>query len=63
MVVVIDNTSETLYYQDTIVNFFYHLKYRHTGESIKEKVNDIMPKLKPELRKRFKYIIPELNHH
>ena len=41
---------------------FYHLKYRHVGESIKEKFYTVMPQLRPELRKRFKYLISDFSH-
>lgn len=62
MVAIINTSNETLLYMDTISNFFYHLKYRHIGESTKEKIQTIIPKLKPELRKLFNYIISDLHH-
>jgi len=46
---------------ETICNFFYHLKYRHIGESIKEKIHTLMPDFRPELKTQFKYITSELN--
>jgi hypothetical protein len=46
---------------ETICNFFYHLKYRHIGESIKEKIHTLMPHFRLELKKLFKYITIELN--
>lgn len=46
---------------ETMCNFFYHLKYRHIGESIKEKIHSLMPNFRPELKVLFKYITSELN--
>ena len=62
MVHTIDISNETLLYIDTISNFFYYLKYRHIGESTKGKIQSIIPKLKPDLRKYFKYIISDLSN-
>jgi hypothetical protein len=59
MLLIISNNNENLYYMETICNFFYHLKYRHIGESIKDKIHQIMPLLKPELVFLFKYITTE----
>ncbi len=61
MLVIVNNADAPLQYVETICNFFYHLKYRHIGESIKEKFYMVMPNLKPQLRKRFKYIISDFN--
>ena len=55
------NQHQDIYYQETICNFFYHLKYRHIGESIKEKIHSLMPDFRPELKTQFKYITSELN--
>ena len=46
---------------ETICNFFYHLKYRHIGESIKDKIHTLMPHFRTELKKLFKYITSELS--
>lgn len=62
MVHTIDMSNESLIYIDTISNFFYYLKYRHIGESTKGKIQSIIPKLKPDLRKYFKYIISDLGN-
>ena len=61
MIYLVDKSNETLYHMETICNFFYHLKYRHIGESIKEKIHTLMPHFRLELRKLFKYITSELN--
>jgi len=61
MISVIDNSNTNLYHIDTMCNFFYHLKYRHIGESIKEKIHSLMPNFRPELKNMFKYITSELN--
>jgi hypothetical protein len=57
----VDKLNQEIYYQETICNFFYHLKYRHIGESIKEKIHSLMPDFRPELKTQFKYITTELN--
>ncbi len=61
MIYLVDKSNENLYYMETICNFFYHLKYRHIGESIKEKIHTLMPHFRLELKKLFKYITSELN--
>lgn len=61
MIQLVDQSNTNLYYMETICNFFYHLKYRHIGESIKEKIHSLMPNFRPELKKLFKYITSELN--
>jgi hypothetical protein len=61
MILIVDQSNEDLYYTETICNFFYHLKYRHIGESIKEKIRLIMPMFKPKLKILFKYITSELS--
>lgn len=61
MICFVDKSSEQIYNMETICNFFYHLKYRHIGESIKEKIHSVMPNLRPELKTLFKYITSELN--
>ena len=61
MIHQVDKLNEHLYYMETICNFFYHLKYRHIGESIKEKIHTLMPDFRPELKTQFKYITSELN--
>ena len=57
----VDKLNTNLHYMETICNFFYHLKYRHIGESIKEKIHTLMPDFRPELKTQFKYITSELN--
>ncbi len=57
----VDKINTNLFYMETICNFFYHLKYRHIGESIKEKIHTLMPDFRPELKTQFKYITSELN--
>jgi mediator of RNA polymerase II transcription subunit 23 len=61
MVSIVDASNSQLYHMETMCNFFYHLKYRHIGESIKEKIHSLMPLFRPELKKLFKYITSELN--
>ena len=61
MIHKVDKSNENLYYMETICNFFYHLKYRHIGESIKEKIHSLMPDFRHELKTQFKYITSELN--
>lgn len=61
MISIVDTSNEQLYHMETMCNFFYHLKYRHIGESIKEKIHSLMPDFRPELKKLFKYITSELN--
>ena len=61
MVYTIDKSNENLYHMETMCNFFYHLKYRHIGEAIKEKIHSVIPMLRSDLKKMFKYIISELN--
>ncbi|CAF0729586.1 unnamed protein product [Brachionus calyciflorus] len=61
MIYLVDKSSEHIYNMETICNFFYHLKYRHIGESIKEKIHSVMPNFRPELKTLFKYITSELN--
>ena len=61
MIYLVDQSNVKLYHMETICNFFYHLKYRHIGESIKEKIHSLMPHFRPELKKLFKYITSELN--
>lgn len=61
MINIVDTSNQNLYHMDTMCNFFYHLKYRHIGESIKEKIHSLMPNFRPELKKLFKYITSELN--
>jgi len=56
MISIIDSSNNQLFYMETICNFFYHLKYRHIGESIKEKIHTVVPNFRPELKKLFKYI-------
>jgi mediator of RNA polymerase II transcription subunit 23 len=57
----VDKLTPHLHYMETICNFFYHLKYRHIGESIKEKIHTLMPDFRDELKTQFKYITSELN--
>lgn len=61
MIYLVDKSSEEIFNVETICNFFYHLKYRHIGESIKEKIRQVMPNFRPELKTHFKYITSELN--
>lgn len=61
MIYLVDNSSEKIFNIETICNFFYHLKYRHIGESIKEKIHQVMPNFRTELKTLFKYITSELN--
>lgn len=61
MIYLVDKLNQNLYHMETICNFFYHLKYRHIGESIKEKIHNLMPNFRPELKNQFKYITSELN--
>ena len=61
MIAIVDSSNQELFHIETICNFFYHLKYRHIGESIKEKIHALMPQFRPELKKLFKYITSELN--
>jgi mediator of RNA polymerase II transcription subunit 23 len=61
MLYLIDRHSERLHHIDTICNFFYHLKYRHIGESIKDKIHALVPNLRPELKKLFKFITSEIH--
>jgi hypothetical protein len=60
MIAIVDSKNKQLYHMDTICNFFYHLKYRHIGESIKEKIHHLMPNFRPELKKLFKYITSQI---
>lgn len=62
MILTVSQSNENLYYLDTICNFFYHLKYRHIGESIKEKIFTIMPSIRPELQKLLKYVTSDFSH-
>ena len=61
MISMVDAFNQTLYHTETMCNFFYHLKYRHIGESIKEKIHSLMPNFRPEIKKLLKYITSELN--
>jgi mediator of RNA polymerase II transcription subunit 23 len=60
LVVSTRSSSSDLVHVDTICNFFYHLKYRHIGESIKEKIFKIMPQLRVEFQKNLKYIASDI---
>jgi mediator of RNA polymerase II transcription subunit 23 len=61
MIYLVDQTHAELFHIETICNFFYHLKYRHIGESIKDKIHSLMPNFRPELKKQFKFITSEIN--
>lgn len=61
MLSLVDQSNQEMHHLDTICNFFYHLKYRHIGESIKDKIHTLIPKFRPELKAKLKYITSELN--
>ena len=61
MIHKVDQMNQNLYFTEAISNFFYHLKYRHIGESIKEKIHSLMPDFRPELKFLFKFITSEVN--
>ncbi len=61
VIYLVDQSNTNMYHLETICNFFYHLKYRHIGESIKDKIHSLMPHFRTDLKKLFKYITSELS--
>ncbi|EDV23067.1 uncharacterized protein TRIADDRAFT_28077, partial [Trichoplax adhaerens] len=56
MLLIVDQTSPTMNYVDTICDFFYHIKYMFVGDSLKEEVDKIIPKLSSPLRLRLRFM-------
>ncbi|KAF5395144.1 hypothetical protein PHET_07200 [Paragonimus heterotremus] len=43
---------------DTIADLLYHIKYMYVGNGVLEQVRPLLPKLRANLRKRLKFILP-----
>lgn len=53
---IIDGSCEQLVYIDTICDLLYHIKYMFTGDSVKNEVETIIRKLRPQLQVRLRFI-------
>ncbi|VDP76382.1 unnamed protein product [Echinostoma caproni] len=43
---------------DTVADLLYHIKYMYVGNGVLDQVQPLLPKLRPNLRKRLKFILP-----
>ncbi|TPP57975.1 hypothetical protein FGIG_02996 [Fasciola gigantica] len=51
-------TGVPLVHVDTIADLLYHIKYMYVGNGVLDQVQPLLPKLRPNLRKRLKFILP-----
>lgn len=53
---IIDESNEQLLYIDSICDLLYHIKYMFTGDSVKNEVEAVIRKLRPQLQVRLRFI-------
>ncbi|CAH8576913.1 unnamed protein product [Schistosoma turkestanicum] len=52
-------TGIPLVHVDTIADLLYHIKYMYVGNGVLDQVRPLLPQLRPSLRKRLKFILPQ----
>ncbi|KAA3681465.1 mediator of RNA polymerase II transcription subunit 23 [Paragonimus westermani] len=52
------NAPIPMVHVDTIADLLYHIKYMYVGNGVLEQVRPLLPKLRANLRKRLKFILP-----
>ncbi|CAH8667981.1 unnamed protein product [Schistosoma rodhaini] len=52
-------TGVPLVHVDTIADLLYHIKYMYVGNGVLDQVRPLLPQLRPSLRKRLKFILPQ----
>ncbi|CAK8677896.1 unnamed protein product [Clavelina lepadiformis] len=56
MLLNVSNCTKEICFVDEISDFLYHVKYMHIGTALNEKVEEVVGKLQPTLKKRLQFI-------